>query len=115
MPQTPVSRITSRRPAVPIFHPSRPPPPARCAYFPPLAPPRTSLEPRRGQEDSWDHAALGPSARGGAMIRRSGLVAVGSLLSFAVFACDQPVAPRPVLQADATSGPALTFSASRAD
>ena len=51
------------------------------------------------------------------MVRRSRLAAIGSLLSFAVFGCDQPVGPRPTLiQAEAAaSALELTFSTSRAD
>ncbi len=51
------------------------------------------------------------------MVRRSRLAAIGSLLSFAIFGCDQPVGPRPALiQAEAAaSALELTYSASRAD
>ncbi len=51
------------------------------------------------------------------MVRRSRLAAIGSLLSFAVFGCDQPVGPRPALiQAEAAASALdLTYSASRAD
>ena len=48
------------------------------------------------------------------MIRRSGLVAIASLVSLAFVSCEQPTEPLAHLTAD-TNGPTLTFFTSRSD